>query len=124
MRDYIRIFNDDGIAEFRAYLHRLRNGAKEQPPTWMLTDSETSMMLSPTVEIELKVFGSRFEFGQYLVTTLELLGRRSISHHYALWTWVSLYYFDELCPPLADGTRRVLEDAVLSRYEQWAGGAQ
>lgn len=112
MTDYVRAFNDEGAARFHTYLQRIRDGAKEPPPSWLLNDPSSSVAIAPTAEIEPKSFNSRFEFGQYLGTTLGPLGRRAISHHHALWTWLSLYFFDELCPLSADGTRRVLEDAV------------
>lgn len=112
MTDCVRILNDSGIEGFRAYLQKLRVGAKDPTPTWLLTDSSTSIALTPSIEIEHKSFASRFDFGQYLSATLAPLGRRSISHHHALWTWLSLYYFDELCLAQPDGARKVLEDAV------------
>ena len=95
MTDYVRVLNEDGIEGFRAFLQRLRDGAKELPPMWLLTESSTSKAMPTNVELERKTFASRFDFGQYLSATLESLGRRSISHHFALWTWLSLYYFDE-----------------------------
>lgn len=112
MTDHVRKLNSDGIEAFRVYLQRLRAGAKEPPPSWLLTDSATSVAITPNIETEHKSFASRFEFGEYLSTTLEPLGRRSISHHHGLWTWLSLYFFDELCPAQQDGARKVLEDAV------------
>lgn len=112
MTDHVRILNDDGIEGFRTFLQRVRAGASESPPTWLLADSSTSIAFAPNIEVEQKVFPSRFDFGNYLSSTLEPLGRRSISHHHALWTWLSLYFFDELCPAQANGARKVLEDAV------------
>jgi len=112
MSDHVRVLTDEGIEGFRQYLQRLRAGAKEVAPSWLLTDTSTSAMMPSAPEIKKKVFSSRFDFGQHLSQMLSPLGRRSISHHHALWTWLSLYFFDELCPLQADGTRRVLEDAV------------
>jgi hypothetical protein len=112
MTDFVRTLNDDGVGQFRNYLQRLRDGARESPPVWLLIDSASSAELVKSIEVEQKSFASRLDFGVYLGEVLKPLGRRSISHDHALWTWLSLYFFDELCPLQADGARKVLEDAV------------
>jgi hypothetical protein len=50
------------------------------------------------------------EFGSYLNGLLSPLDRRVISRHHGLWTWLALYYFDQLCPRSGDGSRKVLAD--------------
>jgi len=38
-------------------------------------------------------------------------GVRDVDHNVGLWSWLALFYFDELCPPDASGQRQVREDA-------------
>jgi hypothetical protein len=45
------------------------------------------------------------------VSALAVLPRTEITFDSALWSWLALYYFDQICPEV-DGKRKVLEDAV------------
>ena len=112
MTDHVRALNADGIEEYCFFLQRIRNGSKETPPFWLLTDPLKSIAMTESVELQRIAFPSRFDFGLYLSKILSRLDRRVISHHHALWTWLSLYFFDEVCPVQTDGSRKVLEDAV------------
>lgn len=108
MADPVRILNADGIVRFQRYLEQLRGGLDKPPPEDLLTGAAFSTEAEPGCSIEPKTFGHRFEFGSYLVQQLAPMDRRAISRNTGLWTWLALYYFDQLCPPAADGTRTVL----------------
>jgi hypothetical protein len=45
------------------------------------------------------------------VNVLTPIDAREITNSYGLWTWLALYYFDNICP-VVDSKRNVLEDAV------------
>ncbi|GGJ52778.1 hypothetical protein CDQ92_15175 [Sphingopyxis bauzanensis] len=47
----------------------------------------------------------RQELGAYLVQLLEPLGPVKLSADRSLWTWLALYWFDPICPPLAGGRK-------------------
>jgi hypothetical protein len=98
MADLLRRLNVDGTARFENFLSRLKNG--DEPPSIhaILTDPSTSMPVEPQVSMDPRVFANRFEFGEYLVEALSPLDRRSISRDHGLWTWLALYYFEQLCP--------------------------
>jgi hypothetical protein len=111
MTDTVRVLTDDGIARFGEYLTRVRVDSKEPVPYDLLTNAITSAPLGDTIAIERKAMSDRFSLGEYLVDILRPLDRRTISHNYGLWTWLALYFFDDISP-LINGQRNVLEDAV------------
>jgi hypothetical protein len=66
--------------------------------------------------VQAQPFATRFELARYLHGTLEILGRENIAHDPGLWNWLSLFYFDLICPVRPDGTRKLLgrEHYILS----------
>jgi hypothetical protein len=111
MTDRLRTLSDAGIAQFAGFLASIRAGGKDPVPYFLLTDDQTSSPMLTDVNIDRKPFADRFAFGEYLVSALQPLDRREIANSYSLWTWLALYFFDDICP-LVNGNRNVLEDAV------------
>jgi hypothetical protein len=111
MNDLLRTLNPDGIVAFAAYLQSLRDGSSDTPPFHLLNDEATSDALDADVQVESKTFSDSFAFGNYLVATLVALPRTEITFNHALWSWLALYYFDQICPQV-NGKRKVLEEAV------------
>lgn len=111
MSDRVRLLSDEGIARFAAYLVALRAGSTDSPPFSLLTDPVTSREADATAFVERREFSNRYEFGTYLVEHLAAFNQPMLSRNHALWTWLALYYFDQVCPKKADGTRKPGEDA-------------
>lgn len=109
MGDRLRMLTAAGVAEFRSHLAVARAGAIVDSPKALLTAPEYSADFAE-IEIQAPVFPGRFEFGTHLVALLGGLDRRTLSRNYGLWTWLALFYFDQLCPPSGDGTRKVFAD--------------
>jgi hypothetical protein len=106
----VRRLNGAGIAAFRGWLVA---GCPGDLPTHLLTDQSVSEALGTACTVEVRPFGTRFEFGEYLVERLSALSPSAIRFDVGLWDWLSLLYFDQLCPPKADGSRKPQE---LVRY--------
>ena len=106
MGDLVRILNDEGIRKFRQYLEDLREGSASAPPRDILTDAWCSAKLTINIEIENKTFSNRMEAAKYLYEILRPLGHSKMDQNVGLWSWLSLYYFDQVCPPIAGGKRR------------------
>lgn len=111
MSGLLRTLNPNGITAFAAYLQALRDGSSDAPPYHLLSDEATSEALETDVLVENKTFSDSFAFGTYLAATLENLPRTEIAFNHALWSWLALYHFDQVCPAV-NGKRTVLEDAV------------
>ncbi len=100
----LRCLNETGIERFRAYLQSLREGGTDPPPRDMLTDPRTSLVFEPDKTIEDREFPTRREAARYLN---EVLGDvPGVEENVGLWSWLSLFYFDQVCPPRNDGKRK------------------
>ena len=119
MSDQVRKLNRDGIAAFAAYLQSLRKGGTDPAPFQLLTDPAFSEEMEGTVTVEHHVFKDPFERGSYLAKTLSSFDRRQIAYDFSLWSWLALYFLDDLCPADPTGKREVLEDALYILGEKF-----
>lgn len=108
----IRTLNEDGAKKFGAFLEALRSDCFLEIPTLLLTDGNFSEPFEVDIEIDDVDFVSAYEIGVYLVEKLSPCEDRLISRNVGLWNWLALFYFHRLCKKKADGSRKVLEDAV------------
>lgn len=111
MSDLVRTLNAKGMAAFDAYVSSVPTGVVADPPWNILIDPDLSGALELDIEIEKEPGGlrflSRFEFGVYLRDKLVKADQAKIIRNYGLWNWLSLYYFDQICPASSDGSRNV-----------------
>jgi len=104
----LRKFTDKGIEQFRGYLHEMGEGSTTKPPLHLLTDPEFSKPMRGRVQLEDTQFMSRLELARYLDQTLEELPERpdKLMNDVHLWSWMSLFYFDQVCPSNDKGKRK------------------
>lgn len=108
----VRTLNPEGLAKFSEYLAALRGDPKLAPPMAILDDGLYSDPFEPEAQIEMQEFSNAHELGTYLNQAFANCEDRLISRNHALWSWLALFYFDQLCKPDAEGKRKPLEDAV------------
>ena len=99
----VRILNEEGIRRFREYLADLRAGSRRDPPLEILTDPWCSAKVQGSVGVEQHVFDSRLDAAKYLIEALRPLGRSTVEQNIGLWSWLSLFYFDQVCPVIRNG---------------------
>jgi hypothetical protein len=104
----LRKFTDKGTERFRAYLHELGEGSTAEPPLSLLTDPDSSKSIQRRVELENIRFDSRLALARYLDQKLEELPERPdrIANDVQLWSWMSLFYLDQVCPVNDTGRRK------------------
>lgn len=104
----LRQFTDKGLEQFRAYLHELGEKSAAEPPLHLLTGLETSKPIHGSVQIEPTRFESRLHLARYIDHALEDLPERpdKIANDIRLWSWMSLFYFDQVCPASDKGKRK------------------
>jgi hypothetical protein len=105
----VRILNSEGIKQFREYLSQVRAGEKQLFPEALLSDPVTSEALPGNIEVGQAKFSSKLEAARYF--SEKFAGVRDVDHNVGLWSWLALFYFDQLCPPETFGQREVREDA-------------
>ena len=103
MAEVVRRLTESGIEKFREYLNQLRQGEPAEPPHRLRTNSETSEPFVPERMVEQRRFASRLEAARYLADVFNDLS--GLEEDVGLWSWLSLFYFDQVCPARADGTR-------------------
>jgi len=72
----------------------------------MLEDDFLAIPFEDDAEVESRDFSSRFELAQYLCDVLPDAGP-ALDHNRGLWSWLGLFYFEQICPKRADGSRKI-----------------
>ncbi|HVS30734.1 MAG TPA: hypothetical protein VMS98_04680 [Thermoanaerobaculia bacterium] len=101
----LRRLNVKGIAAFRQYLASIRAGSEFQSSPALLYVDDYSVAIKPRVDIEAREFSSKMEAAKYLTGVLT-----DVTLDTALWSWLALFYFDQLAPVRTDDKRRPRED--------------
>jgi hypothetical protein len=102
----LRQFNEQGIAAMRRFLAACRDDPTTPVPRHLLEDDALAQRVSPEIVVQPRHFPTRRDAAEYLTALLEPLPADEVARNAGLWTWLSLYYFDEVCP-VRDGQRRV-----------------
>ena len=108
----LRGLTESGIEQFRAYLNQLRDQPATDPPTWLLTDATGSEPVAEVPVIQ-REFASRLDAAQYLDTLFQQAELTNVERNVGLWSWLTLYYFDQLCTAGSNRQRKVKE---IQRY--------
>lgn len=103
----VRKLNSEGIAEFDRYLDLARENRSTEPPYWILDDDRVSQSVEDGFQIEQKVFRNRYEMGEYLAENVDENLDAQLFGDTGLWSWITLYWFDQFCPVDEDGNREV-----------------
>lgn len=109
----LRRFNSDGMMKFGAYRTRLALEPNLIPPLQILEDPALTEGIPEEIEVPNRSFSSRLEAGQFLN---ELLDHSAISRPESdrgLWSWLTLFFFDEVCPADGNGNRNIQDEARL-----------
>ncbi|HMC23600.1 MAG TPA: hypothetical protein VKL19_17220 [Thermoanaerobaculia bacterium] len=106
----LRRLNPQGVEEFRRYLQQIREGADFQPSPAILHIDDYSPRVNPAIEVQSLKFETKFTAAQYLSEILAPLDGPALAGDIGLWSWLALYYFDQLSPKNVDGKRRPRQD--------------
>ncbi|MEO6034311.1 MAG: hypothetical protein ABIQ35_03565 [Verrucomicrobiota bacterium] len=98
--------NESGIATFAGWLETVKQGGSVQSPMTMLANLETIEKLGVEVEVAPRSFANRFEAAEYLFNCFTSAGLEDVESDCGLWAWLSLFYFDAVCPAGKSGARK------------------
>lgn len=104
----LRSLNARGIDEFRVFLQQIRDGREFQASPAILYADDTSTRLPRAIEIEPRPFATKFAVAEYLARVFADMP--APAEDVGLWSWLALFYFDQLSPVDTDGRRRPRED--------------
>ncbi|MCG7984688.1 MAG: hypothetical protein JAY90_18300 [Candidatus Thiodiazotropha lotti] len=106
MPDHARRLNEQGMDAFQRHIQELADGTKLDTPAHLLTDPRYSEEIDTDVEVDPREFQTRFELGIYLTDILKETPIQALMGDTGFWSWLALYWFDQLCPQQANGTRK------------------
>ena len=110
MADAVRVLNEKGIQTFRRYLADLRDASAGRPPWEILTDPGHSAKFSGDLEVERRAFKDKPGMARYLGEKFSMSPASQIESNIGLWSWLSLYYFDQVSPLNPSGKRTPGQD--------------
>lgn len=101
----LRRLTASGIAAFRGYLAGLRSGSGETPPYQMLEEDDYAVPAYDEIVVEERLFSSRLDFAKYAQGIFSKIEPDELLNDTGVWAWLSLYYFEQVCPLRSDGLR-------------------
>ena len=105
----LRRFNKAGIDAFRRFLAACRENPREPVPMDLLESDEYTILFSDEINVAPHEFSSRRDAADYFQDLLSPLSADAVRKDAGMWTWLSLFYFDQICPDLHDN-RKVRND--------------
>lgn len=108
MQTPIRLFNPEGIRQFRSALQALKDGGAADV-TALLTDATLTQVIAPPIHADNSLrFATSLELARYLHERIEQLPLADRYYHVGLWAWLSAFYLDAVAPA-EQGRRRIGE---------------
>lgn len=105
----VRSLRDRGIHAFADYLRELRKVGETPVPRNLLTGEQSSEALSRAAPIRNVEFADAMAAARYLNDVLASLSEDDLQSS-GVWTWLALFYFDQLCPANQNGLRKPKAD--------------
>jgi len=104
----LRRFNSAGIAEFVRRIETLRAGGEAEIDDAFVTDAKFTEPVVPEVPIERPAFKTKRDAGAYLSERTRAARAVHGDDDRGLWTWLSAWHWDAVCPVREDERRKVL----------------
>lgn len=109
----LRRFNADGVAQFAHYRARLALEPSLPPPLQLLEDPAVTEIMPGDVDVPPQSFANRLEAGTFLNQLIDTAAISLPERDQELWTWLTLFYFDQVCPADGNGNRSAQNEARL-----------
>ena len=112
----LRSFDAEGIREFERIIDRARNGEKipDSLRNELLESGPLTRVIAPRIRLSPIQFANRLEAGNHLVHLLTGVASLVDSEDgKGMWAWLTLYFFDSVCPVDSDGKHVVGEQREL-----------
>ncbi len=100
---------EDGMRQAQTYLKSIREFGWMPLPTGLLSDRRYSEPLEAEAYVEPRSFADRREAGQYLAQQLGPLAAAGVVYNPYLWSWLSIFYLEEVTKRDIHTARRINE---------------
>jgi len=105
----LRRFNEAGIKAFREQLAQSRSNPGHEILHDLLEHLEFTGVVTPESHVAPEHFQTKGEAARYLNAVLNKLRPEEIATDAGLWTWLTLFFFNSVCPSM-HGKRTVKND--------------
>tara|TARA_Y100000589_G_C27197593_1_gene647679 strand:+ start:4148 stop:4909 length:762 start_codon:yes stop_codon:yes gene_type:complete len=108
----MRVLNERGLQQYRSFLEEVCEEGGVAP-THLLQDDGYSYSYPRHVELDPGIiFENKQDLGRYLSESFDRanVARHEVAKDRAVWASITLQYFDQFCPLLPDGTRKVPQE--------------
>jgi hypothetical protein len=109
----LRRFNKSGFDRFVEYRDLLTTEPEAEPPFHLLEDPLLTEVIPGDVDIEQRSFDKRFDAGVYLLETVSKTSIDLPEKDAGLWSWLTLFFLDQVCPADKNGCRQPYEGPRL-----------
>lgn len=99
----VREFNQTGIDALRTFLAQCRKTPSTIVPYGMLEDDKLTQEVRPRIVVEPKRLKKKADAAYYLGSALNPMPDSDLIKNAGLWTWLTLFYFEEVCPVTSSG---------------------
>ncbi|MBX3063294.1 MAG: hypothetical protein KF726_09985 [Anaerolineae bacterium] len=96
--ELLRVFTDEGIAQFRAALQGIKEGELGDLPYGLITDPALTRVIDSRFYVEYYQFETTAQLVGYLHPIIQQLPLPAKFNNSGLWAWLSAFYFDLVCP--------------------------
>lgn len=99
MVEHLRRLTDDGLARFRESLDSLRRGMEDCLPAELLKGGDyTELVRDVDKTVASKAVKSKMDVAYHLTDNIDFRARPDLLWDVGLWSWLSVFYFDLVCP--------------------------
>ncbi|QDT62540.1 hypothetical protein SV7mr_50880 [Stieleria bergensis] len=105
----LRQFNQAGVDAFSKFLTACRENPNERVPMELAESDQHTILISDEIFVEPREFSTRRDAADYFHRILSPLSPDAVRKDAGMWTWLSLFYFDQICPN-PNGNRKVRND--------------
>lgn len=100
----LRRLIERGILEFDEFLESQQTDYPQSLPEHILNHAAYSELVPLRVNVDKRNFKSRYEAAEYLNSQIGDQGIKGLATDIGIWTWLTLFYFDQVCLTNTDGT--------------------
>lgn len=109
----LRRLDSHGLARFGDFLTDLRRDATLSPPGDLLEGDSSTSIHESGIEVERPGFTTKREAAEYLKERLGGFPVEDIMADAGLWSWLALFYFDDVCPLRSSGRKPVADSHYI-----------
>ena len=107
----VRRFTDEGMVALHEWLDALDSTPTKSARFGRIEEETITEPIGLAAHLDHREFSSRLELGAYIANTLAGVANLDVTRDPRLWSWVAVFYFDQLCPHSGDGSLRPGERA-------------